>query len=228
MASSEQKVTSEIRNFSKNDRRLPIMRLEPIEGLADRLKKFGRRKTFLPGTFLFQQDEQIDSIYVVESGLIELAIISKMGDIKIIGICPPGVVIGEMWFYSKYVNISQSKVLIKYDLIVISIEKDYSRFFNNPEIAFLLFKSIAAKLQLTTNQLGVMMLETLSTRIAYVLLDHNKAEVFLTQERLAAMIGCSRITITRNLNQMQDQGIVHIQRGCITILNRNALTKLIL
>ncbi len=228
MALSEHRESPKTRNFSESDRQLPIVRLEPVEGLADRLRKFGKRKTFLPGSFLFQQDEKINAIYVVESGLVELAIISKMGGIKIIALCPPGVVIGEMGFHSNYINISQSKVLVKSDLIVISIEKEQENIFNDPEIALRLYKSVATKLQLTTNQLGVMMLETLTARIAYVLLDYNKTEVFLTQERLAAMVGCSRITITRNLNQMQDQGIIHTQWGCITIINRDALKKLIL
>lgn len=228
MTSSEQKESPEIRNFSENSSQISFMRLNPIEGLADRLKKFGRSKTFLPGTVLCQQDEEIDSIYVVESGLVELAIISKMGKTKIIAICPPGIIIGEMALYSNYVNTSQLKVMVKSNLNIISIEEGSEKFFNDPEIVSRLFKSLATKLQLTTNQLGVMVLQTLTARIAHMLLDYNKAEVFLTQDKLADMIGCSRITITRQLNEMQDQGIIHTQRGCIAILNRSALKKLIL
>jgi len=176
---------------------------------------------------LFQQLEEIRSIYVVESGLVELSVVSKMGDTKVISYCGDGVVIGEMGLYQKYINSTQAMVLKKSKLNVISIAEGRQKIFNDPELAALLYESLATKLQLTTNQLGITLLDSTVSKIASILLDFNESEVHLTQEKLADSVGCSRITITRHLGFLEEQGIIKNERGKIIILNRPALKKLI-
>lgn len=164
---------------------------------------------------------------MIESGLVELAVVSKLGNTKIITNCYDGVILGEMGLYQNYINTSQATVIKKSEINVIPIEVGRREFFKDPELALLLFKSLATKLQLTTNQLGIMMLESILSRIAYVLLDYQRSEVTITQEKLAAAVGCSRITVARHLKTLKERGIIKNKRGVIIVLNRQALEELI-
>lgn len=212
------------RNSSSN---LPIIRLDPIDGLSTLLQPYGHIKTFLPGFVLFRQLEEIHSLYVIKSGLIELAILSKTGDKKVIAYCYEGVIIGEMGLYQRYFNSSQATILKKSTLNVIPIGINVRKILKDPKIVTLLNKSLIIKLQLITNQFGVMMLESTIAKISSVLLDFNSQEVRLTQEKLADSVGCSRVTITRHLGFLENQGIIKNKRGRIVILNKKALKELI-
>lgn len=214
-------------NSPKTSHDVFVIRMDSVEGLSKSLRSYGNTKTFLPGKILFNQLDDIQSIFVIESGLVELAVISKNGSKKIITHCSAGIVLGEMGLFQQYINSTQATVLEKSRINVIPIEEGRKGFFNDPELAALLFKSSIAKLQLTTNQLGIMMLESINTRIAHILLDYHCAEVHLTQEKLASTVGCSRVTATRHLNWLEDQGIIKNRRGRIFILNRQALEDLV-
>ena len=206
---------------------LSVIRVEPIKDLAKRLKPYGDKKNFSPGTILFQQLEEIRSIFVIESGLVELAFISKMGDKKVIAYCYKGVIIGEMGLYQNYINSSEATVIEKSILNVIPINKGREELFKDPEISSLLYQSLCSKLQLITNQLGIMALESIISRIAYILLDFNADEINLTQEKLADSVGCSRMTITRHLGTLEKLGAIKNERGKIRILEKATLRKLI-
>ncbi len=206
---------------------ISVIRIAPIEGLSLRLRPYGNPRIFFPGEILFQQLEEIRSIFVIESGLVELAVVSKLGNTKIITNCYDGVILGEMGLYQNYINTSQATVIKKSEINVIPIEVGRREFFKDSELALLLFKSLATKLQLTTNQLGIMMLESILSRIAYVLLDYHRSEVQITQEKLAAAVGCSRITVARHLKTLKERGIIKNKRGVIIVLNRQALEELI-
>lgn len=211
----------------ENNWRFPIIRLKPIDGLSVRLKGFGSRKVFEAGEFLFRQTEEISNIYVVEDGLVDVAVLSKNGALKTIALCPPGVIIGEMGLLISYLNTAYSTALTRSTINVIELETMRKAFFEDPDISAGFYNSIVTKLQLTTNQLGIMTLNTPKARIAHILLDYKQSEIPLTQERLATMVGCSRVTVTRHLNQMQDLGGIQLKRKSIVILNSSSLEMFI-
>ncbi|HEY59187.1 MAG TPA: Crp/Fnr family transcriptional regulator [Anaerolineae bacterium] len=227
MITPQQTETIENHSLPINENLLSVVHLKPIEGFADKLNKFGVQHTKNAGNILFAQYEKMNSIYVIQSGLVALEIISTMGETKTIGICPPGVILGEVGLFSDYISTSQSRVLFKSKINVLSIKRMGNKLLEDSDIVLLLFRSLSSKLQLSTNQLGIMMLETLQARIAHILLECNKERVFLTHETLSTIIGASRISVTRHLREMQEQGIIQTQRGSILIINRNALKKLI-
>jgi hypothetical protein len=49
----------------------------------------------------------------------------------------------------------------------------------------------------------------------------------LTQEALAAMVGARRPVVASLIGEMQDEGLVRFHRGCLTILDRPALQRLV-
>ena len=54
----------------------------------------------------------------------------------------------------------------------------------------------------------------------------NTAEVFLTHEELAQMLGTRRETVTRILNEQSCQGSIALHRARITLLDVERLNKI--
>jgi len=205
----------------------PVIWINPISRLLSSLEKLGKEKSFQPGEVLFYQTSDIKNVYAIKSGLIELSINYLTGKRKIIAQCSSGIILGEMALFHPYNNISEAVVKEKAQIIVLSVEVLKREFFQNSELAELLYNSISEKLKLTTNQLGIMMLDSITSRIAYVLLDFHVQEIQLTHDDIAAMVKCSRVSVSRHMRELSENGIIVIGRGKIKIKNRRALEGMI-
>jgi len=82
---------------------------------------------------------------------------------------------------------------------------------------------MAAKLRCVSQHLGMVSLGDTRVRIARILLEYGRSVVPLTHHLLAEMAGCSRITVTRHLGELQERGVLRLGRGAITIRDRAAL-----
>lgn len=205
----------------------PIIWIKPITGLFSRLEKLGKEKIFDPGEVLFYQTSTISNVYAIKTGLIELSINYLTGKRKIITHCTSGIILGEMALFHPYNNISEAVTKEKAQIILISIEELKKQFLQDKEMAIMLFNSISEKLKLTTNHLGIMMLDSITSRIAYVLLDFHDKEIRLTHDDIAALVKCSRVTVTRHMRELIGKKIINSGRGKIIINDRQALEELI-
>lgn len=72
---------------------------------------------------------------------------------------------------------------------------------------------------------------TLEQRVAAFLIDEsarlNTASLPITQEKLAMAIGSAREAVSRTLNQFSRKNYVALSRGCIQILDKNALYRVL-
>jgi CRP/FNR family cyclic AMP-dependent transcriptional regulator len=201
--------------------------IKPIAGLFSRLEKLGREKTFQPGEVLFYQESTINEIYAIKTGLVELSSAYLTGKRKIFAYCTDGVILGEMALFHPYENINEAVALEKSQIIVIDIEKLKNEFFRDKELVIFLFNSLSEKMKVTTKHLRIMMLDSITARIAYVLLDFHREEVRLTHDDIAALVKCSRISVTRHIKELVGEGIINSGRGKIVINDRQALAELI-
>ena len=67
----------------------------------------------------------------------------------------------------------------------------------------------------------------MNVRLAALIVEEdNSGEVVMTQEKMASHLGTAREVITRTLKYLQDDGLIKIGRGSITILDLPRLTAL--
>ena len=51
----------------------------------------------------------------------------------------------------------------------------------------------------------------------------SRRTVEVSQQYLSMVVGCSRETINRKLQRLRDEGVLALERGCVTILDRDRL-----
>ncbi|HOK85707.1 MAG TPA: Crp/Fnr family transcriptional regulator [Tenuifilum sp.] len=93
--------------------------------------------------------------------------------------------------------------------------------------------SISNRAQFLSNKLWFLSFKTIKEKIAHYLLNLSKSEIRTTlilpksHQELAEFFGVTRPALARVFSEMQDEGIIHINRREITILNRNKLLEMI-
>lgn len=89
------------------------------------------------------------------------------------------------------------------------------------------YKSMTERFSDVVAAMERMFFMSLRQRIAAFLLDEAAAQrqdcLSLTQEQLARAIGSAREAVSRNLKQMDSEGLIQVSRGQICILNKPAL-----
>lgn len=93
--------------------------------------------------------------------------------------------------------------------------------------------SISNRAQFLSNKLWFLSFKTIKEKIAHYLLNLSKSEIRTTiilpksHQELAEFFGVTRPALARVLAEMQVEGIIHINRREITILNRSKLLEMI-
>lgn len=93
--------------------------------------------------------------------------------------------------------------------------------------------SISNRAQFLSNKLWFLSFKTIKEKIAHYLLNLSKSEIRTTivlpksHQELAEFFGVTRPALARVLAEMQEEGIIHINRREITILNRSKLLEMI-
>lgn len=205
----------------------PLIWITPITGLASRLASLGKDRTYLPGEILFNQSDPVKNIFLIKQGLVELSIIYTNGTKKTTTNCASGTVLGEMALFHYYTNVNEAIVKKPSVITVLGINEVRDLFFKDPDLAEMLYESLCAKLKLTTHQLGIMMLDSIESRIAHILLDYPGQEILLTHDEIASLVRCSRVSASRHLSRLTKQGLIVNHRGRIIINDREALAELI-
>lgn len=93
--------------------------------------------------------------------------------------------------------------------------------------------SISNRAQFLSNKLWFLSFKTIKEKIAHYLLNLSKSDIRTTiilpksHQELAEFFGVTRPALARVLAEMQEEGIIHINRREITILNRSKLLEMI-
>ncbi len=88
------------------------------------------------------------------------------------------------------------------------------------------FKNFAQRLANVIGRLGEVVFTGIDRRLAKELLSADTEVISVTHQELATKLGSAREVVSRNLKQFEAKAWVSLNRGVITIINRDALNKL--
>jgi len=99
---------------------------------------------------------------------------------------------------------------------------------HEPSIAMRVLRELAARLRRFTSLIEDLSLRTVPERLAKLLIERAESPEpqRVTQQEMAIQLGTVREVVARSLAQFEGQGLIHVQRGTIEILDLDALHKL--
>ncbi len=191
-----------------------------------------RERKFKPGDYVFRQGDSTSNLYLLLEGTVMLAKDFSSGKRSVLYTVHAGDVFGEMFGFSGesefwYDAVASSEVRL--------MEIPWKFFYGFCQNACHKHQDVLKNMlniQADNNFVMVKKLyllsgKTLRERISMWLLDSaGKASSFssaMNREELADYLGTTRPSLSRELMNMQDEGLIAVERGDFRILDREAV-----
>ena len=204
-------------------RSLPPQDLQAVIA-ASRLRVFRR------GQIVFTAGDPGDTLVVVITGLVKVAVRSADGGELTLTIIQPGGVLGELSIADGGPRSADAETLEECQLLLIPRETIQDISARVPAAAQALLSSIAATLRRLTDEASDLVFLDLPRRVAKALLSHAKGEdgvirVTLRQEELAHQVGGTRQSVNAALRSFERRGWIQVQDRAITVRKAAALGR---
>ncbi|MBP2630992.1 MAG: Crp/Fnr family transcriptional regulator [Firmicutes bacterium] len=201
------------------------------------LSKYGVVKRYNKKQFIAADFYDL-SIGIVVEGQVIVSVVSSKGQEKILYTLLPGECFGEMNLISN--SFFNYVIRVKKDATISFIGKDafsdfaqkdtkvYQYFMNVMIIKFriVLLQMVSNVFNNSTGKVADTLIRLISTSNSLQIeKTNNMVVVPFTQGELANIVGCSRITVTRILNQFIEQDLISMSNKKIVIKNFDGLMK---
>lgn len=199
----------------------------------------GRRMKFVKGTHISSQGPDAGSLYYLERGEIWLTRTTMDGREKIIWAIGPDSLFGETPFFDELP--ARSAMVAAMDCTVYAFSRQcvLSQILpNHPELMLALFRSLALKVRVLSNQAVSLSLDDLPSRICKYLHLRQTDDASektplvvspgLNQQDLANLLGVHRVTLNKSLRELEKSGVLGpYARDEVYILDRRRFNELV-
>ncbi|MBF7082440.1 Crp/Fnr family transcriptional regulator [Desulfallas sp. Bu1-1] len=214
-------------------KKIPLFAYLNEDQLAE-VEKVIIERNYQKGRIIFMEGEPGEAVFFVKSGRIKVTKQTGDGREHILHFINPGEVFAEVVMFDNGTYPATAEVIEDCTVGLIrnaDMEKIIS---NNPGIALGLLKIMARRLRISQQQLIELALLDTTRRAASMLLflasEQGRQteqgiliDISLTNQDLANLIGTSRETANRILNDFKRQKAIEVKRGQVTILDKYKL-----
>lgn len=192
-------------------------------------------RTYATGEILYSPHSPVETLFILKRGRVRVFRVAADGRALTTAIITPGTIFGEMDLLGQRMYDSFAEALEESVICVVS-RSDAQRFLlGDPRIATRIAEILGRRLAEMERRLSDSVFKTVPQRIAATLttlagqerrfaVGPRTAQVALTHEQLAALVGTSRETATKVLGDFADRGLLRLGRGRITLLDPARIT----
>jgi CRP-like cAMP-binding protein len=227
--------TPTIDRRSALERHFLFSQLKPSE--LDGVLALAVERKFSNGQVIFQKGEEGTSLMLVLQGRVRITVSSEEGKEIILNTIEPGEIFGEIALIDGKPRSADAMALGPCSLLAIQ-RGDFIPFLKqNPEIAVQLLTVLCKKLRETSEIAENVGLYGIPARLARVLLKLAEGEgndarakilvpVTLSQRDIGNLIGATRESVNKQLRAWQEEGLIGMKQGSITLLDEEAIEKI--
>jgi CRP-like cAMP-binding protein len=171
-------------------------------------------------------------MYVVVSGRVKIARIGLNGREQVLNVIPPGGHFNTVPMFDGGPCPANGSALSEVELLVLPRELLLPVVEAHPPLALALLGEFTGRLRHLVNLVDTLALHTVQGRVADLLLlqaeaaEQGEQSTPLTQAEMAARIGTVREMVGRTLRGFETLGLIRLDRGTITLLDRPGLEAL--
>ncbi|MEI7905023.1 MAG: Crp/Fnr family transcriptional regulator [Candidatus Firestonebacteria bacterium] len=201
------------------------------------LNLIGKRvleRKYPKGSYLFFENEEGNTLFVIVSGLIKIFTSDKSGRIKTLAYLKEGDFFGEMAMLDQDKRSASAVVVEDSDVMILNRSDFQHEILNRPLVALRVMKTLCARLRVADKQIEDLTFKNLPGRVASTLLDLSakygvkepegiKINLKLTHQELADMIGTAREVVTSILGKFKKSKCIAYKEKNIVILNETEL-----
>ena len=197
------------------------------------LAGFTKSRAFKRGDTIFAKGDAGNRLYFVASGTVKIGVSSADGRGAVFNLIDAGEIFGEIALLDGLERTADATANSDCELLVVE-RKDFIPFLKSqPALAASLIEMLCARIRWISDHVEQVIFPELSGRLAKALLrmmDKQGAtavpKIVITQQDLSDMVGMSRESINKQLQEWVEQKLVRLQRGEINLINVKALKDL--
>jgi CRP-like cAMP-binding protein len=189
-------------------------------------------RRFDAGDTIFLMDTPGDSMMAILEGNVRISVPSPEGKEIVLAILHPGEVFGEIALLDGKGRTADARAMTRSHVAVLD-RRDVLAFFERQPNAWpKLVEVLCDRLRRTDQHLAEMALLEIPLRLAKTLLrllaegERAGPKLALSQRELGNIVGASRESVNKCLNEWQRRGIVTIEDNFIAIANRKVLEQM--
>lgn len=202
--------------------------LQTLSSIVTR-KEFGKKET------LFHQGDPGDEFMILTEGSVKVELMNTEGKELTLTILTPFQFLGELALLD---DVPRSATVISMEQsVLLSLNKrDFARILESfPRMSIPMLRQLTRRVRVLTDDIASMAFLDSYSRVTRKLLTlademgeatadgHVLIDRPLTHQQLANLVGTTRETVTKILNEMKDNGLLSIRRHRITILDSEEL-----
>jgi CRP/FNR family transcriptional regulator len=195
-----------------------------------------------PDTYLEQEDilytprEGTERLFILKKGRVQLYEVNGEGDEITLSVIEDGNVFGEMALTGQSLGGLYVRALTPTTVVSLRREDLEHLIMNKPEVGLRLVRELAQRLHASEARFADMVGKDVPARLATLILTLVDSEGVVssesyripnhyTHERLASMIGCKRVAVTRAFRKLEGGGAVMLKDRRIVVKDMDALKE---
>lgn len=201
---------------------LPASALAELAAIAGRLNRPA-------GTLVQLEGDSAEVMYIVVQGRVKVARIGLGGREQVMNVIGPGGHFNTVPMFDGGTCPANVEALTEVSLLALPRDGLLAAIDRHPGIALALLREFTGRLRHLVNLVDDLALHTVQGRLAGLLLEQaeaaerGEAPPALTQAEMAARLGTVREMIGRSLKTFEALGLLRLERGTITLLDRAGL-----
>lgn len=180
------------------------------------------------------EGEKKEAVFFIQSGAVKTFKVDKNGNEQIMNILHEGEMFPHIGFFDESPYPATAEVIQKAELLLIPINDFENLMLSHPQIAVKMMKIMSQKISTLTQRIQTLISQDILHRVVFSLIrlalesgKQNRNKVFIdipiTNRDFANMIGSTRETVNRVLNQLKKENLIDFNRNGILINDINKL-----
>ncbi len=182
----------------------------------------GQARSFAKGQIIQQRGDAAREFWYIESGSVQIGRYGVDGRLTLFALIGAGDTFGELAFMGEFARTVDAIAGSDCTLIRIGDNELQSLMESNPAVTRLLLKTMALTVQEALDLIESSRSLSVPQRLAQALLQlcgnqEDGAEIMVTQQDLADLVGVSRVSLGKALTKLQIAAVVEPGYGSVTI-----------
>ncbi|WP_084066689.1 Crp/Fnr family transcriptional regulator [Desulfocicer vacuolatum] len=202
---------------------------EDFEGIT----AIAQRKKYKKGELIFNEGDEGNGFYIVETGKVKIFKLSFGGKEQILHIYGPGKPFGEVPVFTGKNFPATAQAVVGSTLIFFPRKDFIARITENPSLALNMLAVLSKRLREFTVMVENLALKEVPARLASYLgvltKEQNNLSVVtlpVSKNQLAGLLGTTPETLSRIFSKMSGQGLIGVDRGIISILDAQGVADM--
>jgi CRP/FNR family cyclic AMP-dependent transcriptional regulator len=193
-------------------------------------------RSFARGAMIFHQGSEGDVLYMIVRGQVRIFTNSLLGQELSMKVFRSGEFFGELALLDGHPRSASAQAMVATETLTLHRDAFRRAISAAPEIAVSVLEELSARLRRTNIYVEHLTSQSAPQRVVRTLLDladqhgvgeqgATRIDLHLTQDDLASLAGTTRETVNRVLSGLRDQGLIHVERARVSVLNLPQLER---